>query len=195
MAVMILATKGASESVKFLMNDISNMVQTVQETCFDIKKSISVLESYMDINECSSTIFFECTKRVTKLWLATANTSVRFTIRDLHSVYDLSTVTNYHKNSGHILLFSEDFDTDESLRTVKAVFEGIFSPRENASVERALCLYHVDGKIYMRNYIIDGMDEVGPRLEMVLDKILAGCFRGTTVFNRNIEEASDRPSD
>lgn len=187
MTAMILATKGASESVKSAMNDLSNMIQTVPETCFDIKKNIAVLESYMDINECSSTIFFECTKRVEKFWLATEKISLRFTIHSLRSVYDLSTTTNYHKNSGHILLFSEDFDGDESLRTVKAVFEDVFSSREGASVERVLCFYYADGRVHVRNYLADGMAEIGPRLEMELDKILDGCFRGKTVFNRNTE--------
>lgn len=187
MAAMILATKCASESVKMLMKDISNMTKTCTETCFDIKKNITVLGSYMDINECDCTIFFESTKRAERLWLATEKLSLRFTLHSLQSIYELSSEVNYHKNAGHVLCFTKDFEEDEALRQVKSMFEKTFVPAAGAAVERALCFYHADGIIYMRNYIIDGMAEVGPRMEMELDKILEGCFKGATLYNRNNE--------
>ncbi|KAI5180586.1 hypothetical protein PAEPH01_2750, partial [Pancytospora epiphaga] len=98
---MILSTKGASPSIKSCIRDISNMTSTVMETNFDIKKKVSVLESYMSMNDCEGIIFFECTKRAEKLWLTTSSVSVRFTILQMQSIYDLSTTVNYHKNSGH----------------------------------------------------------------------------------------------
>lgn len=191
MPSMILSTKGASPSVRSCMRDISNMSPTVAETNFDIKKKVSVLGSYMSMNECGGIIFFECTKRAERLWLATPSVSVRFAIHDLWSVYDLCTTTNYHRNGGHVLLFSKDFDEDEHLKIARSVIEAVLPSHKDASVERAVAFFYVDGVVYVRNYIIENMAEIGPRLALQLDKILDGCIQGPTLFSRAGKQGPD----
>lgn len=185
MVSMIVSTKGSTETIKSIIRELSHMTPTVLETNFDIKKNISILSNYMDSNECSTSIFFECTKRVEKLWLVTEKVSIRFSIMNASSIYDLSTDVNYHKNSGHVLIFFEDFESNDNLKLTKNIIETVMAPVKDASIERALCFYYIDDKIVMRNYIIDGMHEVGPRLELELDKILDGCFKGNTLYNKN----------
>ncbi|KAI4292649.1 ribosome biogenesis protein BRX1 [Pancytospora philotis] len=188
MVSMMLSTKGASPSVKSCLRDLTHIIPAVKENTFDIKKNPSVLGSYMDWNECSGIVFFECTKRTERLWLATADKSVRMSIRALESIYDLSTAVNYHRGSGHVLLFTEDFETDPNLKLAKEMFERMWAPAQDAPVERVLAFYSVDGLIFVRHYLRDGTAEIGPRLTLELDKVLDGCFKGAPLFTLKKEE-------
>lgn len=193
MASMIICSKGASPSVKSLMRDLSFMIPNVNESKYDIKKQINVLGSLMEMNECRNALFFECTKRVERLWVVNKNCSMRFKINNLESIYDLSTLTNYHKNGGHVLLFTDDFDDKNSIK-IKNLFQEAFAPYENASIERCLCFYQANGQVYIRNYFIESGEEIGPRINMELDLILDGCFKGKTLY-RKTEENTENTAD
>jgi rRNA maturation protein Rpf1 len=185
MASLILTTRGASETTKGTIKDISNIIETVQETAFDAKKNISTLLPYMDCNDCSTAIYFETSKRCQRLWIASEKTTIRFSLGAVESVYDISNTNNYHKHAGHSLYFSSDFDQDENLKLTKELLTTIFEVKSDKPCERILSFFIMDKVIYMRNYLIDGLAEVGPRLEMSVDKIIDGCFKGKTIYNAN----------
>lgn len=187
MPTMLITTKGADPSTKTTIRDLNYMVDSVVETNFDIRKEISLLITYMDINDCESTTFFEISKRSHRLWLATQTMTFRFNIIDHKSIYDLSLPSNYHKNSGHVLLFTEDFEEDENLKLVKQCIEKVFKCDESAPKERAMCFFYTNGIISIRNYLIKEVNEIGPRIDMVLDRIFEGCFKGKKIYENQSE--------
>lgn len=188
MATMLVTTKGADFSTKATVRDLSHMIDSVVEDKFDAKKDVGILTTYMDINDCSSCVYFECTKRTQRLWIASPETTLRFNVLSHSSIYDLSFPVNYHKNSGHVMLFSKDFDEDEHLGAVKGMLEEAFKPRENAPIERAIGFFFLENRICIRSYLVDGVLEIGPRIDIELDRIFEGCFRGPRVYGRPEEQ-------
>lgn len=185
MTVLTIASKGASDTIKTILKDLSKIINTVEESQFDLKKRCHILEKYMDINDCDTAIFFEITKRIQKLHIATASSTVRFVINSISSSFDMNNLNNYHIKGGHVLCFSSDFEDSENLKISKVVLEKAFGQNDNPSKERAICFFYTDGKIYVRNYLLDGMKEVGPRMELEIDSIIDGCFRGEVLYRRN----------
>ncbi len=184
---MIITTKGADISLKNIMKDLNNMVDSTLEDKFDVRKEVSPLVTNMDVNDCENTLYFEQTKRQQRLWITDSNFTLRLKVLNYASVYDLSSVYNYHKNSGHILAFSEDFDKDLNLKIFKTTAESTFKCKENASVERAICFFYIQGIICMRVYLIKDCSEIGPRIDIELDRIFEGCFKGKRIFTKTEE--------
>ncbi|KAI5150243.1 ribosome biogenesis protein BRX1 [Enteropsectra breve] len=182
MTVLLLTTKGADENVRHFSRDLEKLIKVEKESNFDIKKNLSVIEKYMDINECSNALFIETTKRGAKMWLASTSMSLRFNINSIQSIYEMKSEVNYHKNSGHTVLYTDDFETCPKMKLAKEMLSQIFVPSVECSIERALCFYNKGGKIIMRNYKIEGMAEIGPRFEIELDKIFTGCFNGSAEY-------------
>lgn len=188
MTVMVVTSKQASETVKNTMKDFSKIIETFEETSFDLKKKCHILEKYMDINDCDKAIYFEITKRIQKVYFATNNISIRFIVHSIESIFDLSTINNYHKYGGHVMCFSHDFEEDENLKIAKNIFEQIFEQKNSIQKERALCFYYTDGKIFLRNYLIEGMQEIGPRMDLEIDTIINGCFKGNILYTKKLKE-------
>lgn len=184
---MIVTTRGADPTTKNTMKDLGMMVSGVIEDHFDVRKEVSLLVKYMDVNDCKNAIYFEISKRASRLWVAVPERTLRFEIVGQQSVFDLSTLANYHKGTGHAILFSKDFEESERLQTTKAVLERAFKPVDNTPIERAVCFFYVNGLILMRNYLIKGVVEIGPRIEMRLDRIFDGCFKGKRMYD-NVEQ-------
>lgn len=184
MVSMIITTKGADPSIKNIMKDFSYMVDSIIEDKFDVRKEVSLLVTYMDINDCDSTIYLEQSKRCSKLWVANSDVTYRFSILNYASVYDMSTVNNYHKNSGHVLIFSADFDEDENLKSFKKTAETAFKCKENASIEKAISFFYIKGRICIRVYLVKDGSEIGPRLDLELDRIFEGCFKGKRLYGK-----------
>lgn len=187
MATMLVTTKSTDSATRVTVRDLSYMTDSVVENMFDSKKDTNILPTYMDINDCTSCVYFECTKRTQRLWVADSNTTLRFSVLSNISTYGLSSPVNYHKNSGHVLLFSKDFDEDKNLATVKRMFEEAFRCRAGTSIERAIGFFFLDGRICIRNYLVDGVAEIGPRIDVVLDRVFEGCFGGPRTYKR-VEE-------
>lgn len=186
---MIITTKGADLSIKNIMKDLNYMIDSTIEDKFDTRKETSLLITYMDMNECDNALYFEQSKRNLRLWIATSNLTIRFTVLNYASVYDLSSVYNYHKNSGHVLVFSQDFDEDENLKTFKNIAESAFKCNDKSSIERAICFFYIRGKICIRVYLVKDCNEIGPRLDLELDRIFEGCFKGKKLYSK--EKSND----
>lgn len=187
MATMIISTRGADPSTKTTIRDLNYMIDSVLEDNFDVRKDVSLLVKYMDVNDCENCVYFEISKRFNRLWIATQDITIRFNILGHKSIFDLSTVNNYHKNAGHAILFTKDFDEDENLKIVKRVIETAFGCKDGAQKERALCFYYNNGSISVRNYLIKEVAEIGPRFELELERIFEGCFKGKKVYENSIQ--------
>lgn len=182
MATMLVTTKGADPTTKSTIKDFSSMVDSVVEDNFDVRKEVSLLVKYMEVNDCENTVFFEISKRARKLWIATPAITLKFNILSHQSIFDLAVVSNYHKDAGHEILFTKDFEEDEKLKVAKAALETAFKCKEDAPKERALCFFYLNGVVSIRNYLIKDVAEIGPRIDLELDRIFEGCFKGRRIY-------------
>ena len=155
-----------------LAKDLGKMVNAVVEPDFDTKKQSLLVKKIMAYEDCENCIFFECTKRNNRIWLANTTKSYKFLIEFAESIFDMSTVHNFHKKSGYALFFNEEFDLH-----MKEVFERIFYD-DSAKKERALVLYQSENKIYISHFRLDNQKEIGPRIILKLEKEFEGCFEG-----------------
>lgn len=183
MPTMLVTTKGADPSTKGIVKDFNNMLDGILESNFDSRKEVSLLLTYMDVNDCDCTIFFDVSKRGSRLWVATPGLTLRFDVVQHASIFDLSTTSNYHKGAGHVLLFTKDFDEIERLKVAKTALEEAFKCSDEVPKERALCFFYVNGLVCVRNYLIKGVTEIGPRLDLQLGRIFEGCFKGKRVHD------------
>lgn len=176
MVTMLIGTHKSSASFKTTIRDFSLMLNSVVEDNFDIRKNVKILAEYMDINECDACLFLEQTKRTQKLWLTDSKVTFKFNILNLQSIYDLSFPVNYHKKLGHILVFSDEFDSIESLKGLKECFSKVFEPIVGAPFERIIGFFFENDKIHIRNYLINDITEIGPRIDLELERTFEGCF-------------------
>lgn len=181
MTTMLVTTKGTDPTTKSTIKDFENMIESTIESAFDVRKEISLLIKYLDVNDCENALFFEISKRAKKLWVATQTGTAKFDIISHQSIFDLSTTANYHKNAGHVLIFSKDFDEDEKLKTIKNILETAFESKKDASKERAMCFFYLNGVISIRNYLIKDTVEIGPRIDLTMDLLFDGCFKGKII--------------
>ena len=180
---MLITTRGADPTTKSSLKDLNTMIDSVLEDNFDVRKEVSLLIKYMEVNDCENTIFFEKSKRAEKLWVATPSMTLRFDVVAHQSIFDLSTITNYHKNAGHVVIFTKDFNEDKKLKIVKTALEAAFKCKEETPKERALCFFYLNGIISIRNYLIKGVAEIGPRIDLKLDRVFEGCFKGKRIYD------------
>lgn len=190
MSTMFISSKGADSSTTTTIRDLEYIINAIKEDNFDMKKNLTILEKYMEINECENCLYFEVTKRIKRLWITNGEYSFRFIIWDLKSIFDLSFPVNYHKNGGHILLFDNSFDELDHLKQLKNIISTIFKSKNSVQIERVLVFYYYDEMISLRNYLIKDVTEIGPRLDLKLDRIFKGCFKGERIYS-NLEDTSD----
>lgn len=181
MPTMLVSTKKTDPSIKTILRDFEYMIDSVVEDKFDIRKDAGVLATYMDINECDNCIYFEYTSRNQRLWVTDSDVTLKFKIVQYMSIYDLSFPVNYHKYAGHVLIFSKEFDDDENLGSIQKIFKKAFRPKEDAPVERVIGFFVYDDMICIRNYLINGVEEIGPRINIVIEKAFQGCFKGPKI--------------
>lgn len=190
MTTMLITTKGADNTVKFTIRDLEFIINSVKEDNFDMKKGVSILEKYMEINECENCMFFEITKRMGRLWITNNKLSFRFTIVDFQSIFDLSFPVNYYKNGGHILLFDKSFDEIEHLKELKNVLNDVFKSKTD-NIERVTVFYYLDNQICFRNYLLNDLSEIGPRIDLKLERIFEGCFKGQRIYSQPENEVDE----
>lgn len=195
MPTMLISTKNPTPTTKTSIRDLLYMIDGIKEDHFDMKKGLTILEKYMDINECDQCVFFEDTKRMQRIWMANKELSFRFNVINHESIFDLSFPVNYHKFSGHILMFSDDFSSDENLKQVKEVLQVVFKSKEESNIERIISFIYKDGKIHCRNYLIKDLQEIGPRIDIQLDRIFKGCFKGIRLYGSNSKDIEIDQSD
>lgn len=191
MKTMLICSRGCSSTTRNIVKDLNRLLITHKENKYDQKNNFFDLKELMDINDCESTIYFESTKRAASVWIANEKgPSIKFSVYNLFTIKDLSIVTNCQKNAGHKLIFDLNFDTDENLKMVKTLFSKTFI--ESEVFDRVLAFYYYDNKIWMRVYAIaNGVEEIGPRIVMEIDKILGGFFNGELVYKKKEEEVDN----
>ncbi|EOB12704.1 Brix domain-containing protein 2 [Nosema bombycis CQ1] len=190
MTVLILSSRGANSNTRYLIKDICKFIKCEEEIKYDIKSDLKGLIELMDLHSTKHIIYFETTKRNEAVWVAgREGPSVKFNVFNIFTMGSLKFPVNCFKETGHVLLFSEDFDMIDELKIVKSLFTNVFD--SNEVKERALCFFYVDSKIWIRNYVISEkeLQEIGPRMVLEIDTILKGCYSGEVAFSKKVEDA------
>lgn len=173
--VLLVFTKNTFKEIKMCALNISNMIECTIEKNFDSRKNLKLLKTYMETSDCKYCIFFDVTKKTQKLWLANETQSYKFNILNYKSIYSLSTIENFHKGSGYIIMFSEGFNEG-----IKQILSEIFNSTA-IKKERAIVFYEIESKIYMTHFNLETKNEIGPRITLELEKIFDSCFSGNII--------------
>lgn len=188
MTTMLILSRGSSGKTKNMLKDLHKLIPSVRESKYDQKNTFNDLRELMSMNECTSTIYFESTKRNDYTWIASEEgPSIRFHTYNLFTMQDLSFVTNFYKECGVKIFFDEHFEKNDNLVIVKNLFKKVFV--ESEVFDRIVGFYYLDKKIWVRFYgIKDGIQEIGPRIVLEVNKIFEKCFNGNVLFNSEDKE-------
>lgn len=185
MKSLIVYSKGSTPVIKSICTDLQRVFDFPLETNFD-EPSIHEIKELVDMNDCKGCIYFETTKRASYLWFTPLDgPSIKVRLTDVKLMKYF--IGNLLSNCSAELIFTKDFDENELMHFKNAVVK-IF--QSNKPKDRVLSFYYFDNKIIMRNYQVkkDSLEEIGPRMDFCMDKVLEGCFSGKTLFNQRNQE-------
>jgi ribosome biogenesis protein BRX1 len=138
----------------------------------DTKKDRSVINDVVDAAGCSSAVFFEARKKADLyLWLSRPpdGPSVKFLVRNVHTMAELKLAGNHMRGSRPCLSFHGAFDdeTKPHLALLKTMLLRTFAtprrhPKSKPFFDHVLSFTLADNKIWMRNYqVVPGGDKKG----------------------------------
>ena len=143
------------------MNDLTLLLpHSKKESKFDNKKRLQVLNELVELNNCTSCLYFEVRRHEDLyLWASLCPTgpSVKFHVQNVHSLEELNMTGNCLKGSRPVLSFDESFNAKPQFQLVKAVLAKIFNAPENHRkskpfIDRVMTFSILDGRIWIRNY-------------------------------------------
>lgn len=203
--VLLLSSRGISQRMRHLMNDLEVLLpQTKKESKLDSKSQLHLLPELADLHNCNNTLYFEA-RRHEDLYLWAAKTpngpSIKMHVQNIHTMDELKLTGNCLKGSRGLLSFDKSFDNTEWGLLTKEIFTQIFgvdphARRAKPFVDHILTFSMLDSKIWFRNFQIIEKDplqpdgppqtslvEIGPRFVLTPIRIFEGAFGGATVFS------------
>jgi ribosome biogenesis protein BRX1 len=197
---LVVCTRNVSSRNRHLMIDLQNLMPHARPHP-KIEMRIDVgdqLQELAGLHRCNSVMYLEARKREAAfLWLAQApdGPSVKLELLNVHTSSELRMAGNCLKFSRPLLHFDREFDNIPHLRIIKSLLvQGfntpLYHPKSKPFVDHMLCFFHLDGKIWFRNYqlapekkIVDvEMMEVGPRFILNPIAVFDGCCRGAVLW-------------
>ncbi|EPZ31308.1 Brix-domain-containing protein [Rozella allomycis CSF55] len=198
---LVLCSRGSTSRFRHLMKDLMMLLpHAKQESKFDSKKETGLVNELMELNNCTSCLYFEARKHQDLyLWMAKAVTgpSLRFLIQNIHTLDELRMQGNCLKGSRPVLSFDSSFDESPHFALVKECLKQIFHTpqghrKSKPFVDRVMSFSIADNKIWVRNFQIAdklvgdetemSLVEIGPRFVMTLQRIMDGCFSGPVLY-------------
>mmetsp|Transcript_24877 Transcript_24877/g.62687 ORF Transcript_24877/g.62687 Transcript_24877/m.62687 type:complete len:213 (+) Transcript_24877:221-859(+) len=159
--VLILSTRGITHRHRHLMLDLCQLVpHSKKDSKLDTKTDRQVINEVADLSGCSSCMFFEARKRKDLyIWMSKAGTgpSVKFHVKNIHTMDELKLTGNHLKGSRPVLSFHAAFDGEPHLQLLKEMFTQMFATPKGHSkskpfFDHVLSFAVGDGHIWVRNY-------------------------------------------
>lgn len=218
---LISCSRGITARFRHLLEDLRTLIPHHKKESKLDPGHDGVGRAITDIAEmrgCNTVLFLECRKRQDAyLWLGKQNSggpSVRFHVSNIHTMDELKLTGNCMKGSRPILSFDESFNRLGHLKLMKELFVDIFGtprghPKSKPFVDRVMCFYYADKKIWVRNYQImeqkaanakeahrakkktggddstTSLVEIGPRFVLNPIRIFRGSFGGQALFHNS----------
>ncbi|KAG0442663.1 Ribosome biogenesis protein BRX1 like protein 1 [Dictyocoela muelleri] len=188
MSTLLIPSKLINITTKQLIKDLKTILSCKSETSFNNRKSLETLKELVDINDEVSLFFFETIKkkksRLNYLWISHKNSiTIKLAIDQIMTMRMIRSIENSSKNKNFIVIFSSDFDENQSLKLFKELIIKIFGDNKE-ECERVLAFHFYNGIIYFRHYKVEfknnenEVKEMGPRFSLKIEKILNGYFKG-----------------
>lgn len=190
MPTLFLLSNNNSPTHKYVLKDMLKLVpNSVKESKSNSRSEIIEL---MSMHECETLVYFECFKKKSVMWLMDSKKySVEAHIDIMFSIDRLKFLVNTYLNTGHLVLFSKNFDEKEELKILKNILIKIFK-RDDEFTERAILFSYEDGKVFFRNYKLDDeFHEIGPRIVFTIKRIIAGEFTGEIVYENSSMKSNE----
>ena len=198
---------------RHLLEDIRTLLpHHKKDSKLDDKQQIgSAVNEIAAVKSCNSAVLLECRKRQdVYMWtsLTPNGPSAKFHLTNVHTMDELKLTGNCMKGSRPLLSFDSSFSTLPQFALIKEMFVEIFGtprghPKSKPFVDRVMCFYVADGRIWVRNYQVaesqaasakearelkldGGLDtslvEIGPRFVLEPMRIFGGSFGGQTLY-------------
>jgi ribosome biogenesis protein BRX1 len=161
-------------------------------------RQLPLINEVCEMKDCTTAVIFEARRRGDLyLWLAKtpAGPSIKFLVRNVHTMRELKFTGNCLKGSRPVVCFDENFDSAPHYRLIKEVLKTVFitpnyHPKSKPFIDHSINFYIHDNHIWFRNYQITGeqaekstaLVEIGPRFVLNPIKILSGSFFGTILW-------------
>ncbi|PKS12257.1 hypothetical protein jhhlp_001557 [Lomentospora prolificans] len=166
--VLILSSRGVTYRHRHLLNDLASMLpHGRKDSKFDSKSKLYQLNELAELYNCNNVLFFEARKaQDLYMWMAKVpnGPTVKFHVQNLHTMEELHFTGNCLKGSRPILSFDAAFDQDPYLQVIRELFLHTFGVPQGARkskpfIDHVLGFTYLDGKIWVRNYQINEVDE------------------------------------
>lgn len=201
--VLLLTSRGVTQRHRHFVSDLFAMLPHARkEPKFDKKNQPWLLNEVADMYNCNNILYFETRKHQDLyMWVSKApnGPTLKFHVKNLHTMDELNFTGNSLKGSRPILSFDAAFDKEPQYQLMKEMFLHTFGvpPRARKSkpfVDHVLSFSIVDNKIWVRNYQIaeeattkDAQSElqlieIGPRFVLTPILVLEGSFCGAKIY-------------
>lgn len=194
---LMITKKGASFKSITILEDLIKMVPHSRRDTPVLKSEMHDLEIVASDDRCD-TIFLLETNNKTDSYFWAARThegpSVRMAMREGVSIRDLRQLGNCLKGSRPIITIDPELKQHPQTNLATELLIRVFSvPKGNLNakpfVDHVLSFVYVDHCILVRIYQVRWdsdivLVEIGPRLTLEPDLILAGTFRGSKIWNK-----------
>ncbi|KAJ3319925.1 Ribosome biogenesis protein BRX1 [Boothiomyces sp. JEL0866] len=201
--VLIITSRGITHRFRHLMNDLHVLMpHSKKDAKLDSKAHLEDLNELAELNNCNNCLYFEVRKHQDMyMWMSrTPNgPSVKFMVRNVHTMDELKMTGNCLKGSRPLLSFDATFDGEPHLQLLKEMFQQVYAtPRTSRKIkpfiDRVMSFSILDNKVWVRNYQIiesladepnkkkSSLVEIGPRFVLEIMRIFDGSFRGSTLY-------------
>ncbi|KAJ8323324.1 hypothetical protein BDV3_004257 [Batrachochytrium dendrobatidis] len=207
--VLLIASRGITYRYRHLMNEMHTLLpHSKKDAKLDSKSHLEDLNELAELNNCNNCLYFEVRKHQDMyLWMSkTPNgPSVKFMVRNVHTMDELKMTGNCLKGSRPVLSFDKTFDLEPHLQLLKEMFTQTFAvPRTSRKIkpfiDHIMSFSILDNKIWLRNFqIIEkipekglskepeiSLVEIGPRCVLDIIRIFDGSFGGSTLYENTL---------
>ncbi|OAJ38833.1 hypothetical protein BDEG_22732 [Batrachochytrium dendrobatidis JEL423] len=204
-----LEQKLIEQQYRHLMNEMHTLLpHSKKDAKLDSKSHLEDLNELAELNNCNNCLYFEVRKHQDMyLWMSkTPNgPSVKFMVRNVHTMDELKMTGNCLKGSRPVLSFDKTFDLEPHLQLLKEMFTQTFAvPRTSRKIkpfiDHIMSFSILDNKIWLRNFqIIEkipekglskepeiSLVEIGPRCVLDIIRIFDGSFGGSTLYENTL---------
>jgi ribosome biogenesis protein BRX1 len=127
--VLLLCSRGSLARTRHLINDLKRLMPHVRsEAKFDKKSKLEDLNEMCELANCTKCLYFESRKgRDTYLWVSNVDggPSLKFLMRNIHTMNELNLVGNCLKGSRPILSFDAAFDQAPHFKLIKELLVNV----------------------------------------------------------------------
>ena len=198
---IIAASKGLKYEYFSILEDFLKLIPHAKKGSSVPPNEVKFLDEIATDRHCDTVAFFESRHRGDNrecyFWISRVpeGPSYNFYLDGPVSINSLRTIGNCLKGSRPLLFFDPLFDGNDHLKMAKAMLNRLFSvPYQNKHskpfVDRAMSFFIEENEtITIRHYQIQWEDdgsqrlvEVGPRVSLIPNFVLAGAFKGSKIW-------------